>query len=285
MNKRLNEKQLKNLHLIVFDLDGTLLNDENKIGTKSIEYITALRNIGVRFSFATGRLHSAITDHAATLNIQTPLISLDGSLIKSFPEGKIIFNSYVKEKHVKKAIKLADQLLLKIALCHDEAIYYTEHDALIPKLLDKFGAEYRQVENFNGLTDKVLEIVIVGDVRESIKFVASKMIFPYSMGLNTAQYKSQRAAGQYYLEIRRQGCNKGTGLKRLIKYLKINIEETAVAGDWYNDRSLFDTDALKIAVSNAVPEILRLADFVTQKSNNEDGVAEFLEYVLKVKTK
>ena len=285
MNKKLNEKQLKNLSLIVFDLDGTLLNDENKIGTKSIECIAELKKLGVKISFATGRLHSAIIDHADTLKVQTPLISLDGSLIKSYPEGKIVFDSYVKEKHVKKAIKLADQLLLKIALCHDEAIYYTEHDALIPTLLDKFGAEYRQVENFNGLMDKVLEIVIIGDVRKSIKFVANKMIFPYSLGLNTAQYKSQRAVGQYYLEIRRQGCNKGTGLKRLMKFLKLKIEETAVVGDWYNDRALFDTGALKIAVSNAVPEILRLADYVTEKSNNEDGVSEFLELVLKAKTK
>ncbi len=285
MLKKLNEKQLKDLRLIVFDLDGTLLNDTNEIGTRSVELIKELKNYGVRFSFASGRLHSAITDHAATLQVQTPLVSLDGSLIKSYPEGKIIFESYLKEKHVKKAIKLADQLLLKIALCHDEAIYYTEHDALIPQLLDKFGAEYKEVNDFNGLTTKVLEIVLTGDMRDSLKHVAGKMMFPYSIGLNTSQYKSQRVVGQYYLEIRKQGCNKGTGLTKLIKYLKLKITETAVVGDWYNDRALFDTGALKIAVKNAVPEILRLADFVTEKSNDEDGVAEFLELVLEAKKK
>jgi len=281
----LDKEKLKKLKLIVFDLDGTLLNDRNEIGESSKHYVTELKKLGVKFSFASGRLHGAITEHADTLKVETPLISLDGSLIKSCPKEEIIYHSYIKPKHVIKAAKLADKYLLKIALCHDEAIYYTEHDALIPQLLDKFGAEYREVHSFAGLTDKVLEMVIVGDMRDSLKHVAGKMIFPYSFGLTTAQYKSQRVKGQYYLEIRKQGCDKGTGLKRLMNYLKVNIKETAVVGDWYNDRALFDTGAIKVAVQNAVPEILRLADMVTTKTNNEDGVSEFLEKVYLAKTK
>jgi len=62
--------------------------------------------------------------------------------------------------------------------------------------------------------------------------------------------------------------------------MKIKINETAVLGDWYNDRELFETKAIKIAVANAVPEIKRMADYITRRTNNEGGVAEFLEMVL-----
>ncbi len=275
--------RLKNLKLVLFDLDGTLLNDYNEVGKDTIGLVEKLKAKGVTFSFASGRLHSAITDHAETLKLKAPLISLDGALLKTHPDGKILFHAYVKEKHVLKAIALADKYLLKIAICHDEAIYYTEHDALIPKLLDKFGAEYKEVSSFRGYTTNVLEIVMTGDMRESLRYVGSKLTFPYSWGLNTAQYKSQRIHGQYYLEVRKQGCSKGTGLVRLAKLLGIRINETAVIGDWYNDRSLFDTGAFKVAVKNAVPELIRLADYVTTRTNNEDGVAEFLELVLKAK--
>ena len=72
-------------------------------------------------------------------------------------------------------------------------------------------------------------------------------------------------------------------MKRLTKYLNISLKETAVLGDWYNDVSLFDTSALKIALANAVYEIKQLADFVTERTNNEDGAAEFLEMVFKNK--
>jgi hydroxymethylpyrimidine pyrophosphatase-like HAD family hydrolase len=55
--------------------------------------------------------------------------------------------------------------------------------------------------------------------------------------------------------------------------------------DRYNDRSLFRTKALKIAVANAVDEIKQMADHVTKKTNNEDATAEFLEMVLEAKRK
>ncbi len=54
-------------------------------------------------------------------------------------------------------------------------------------------------------------------------------------------------------------------------------------GDWHNDRTLFETKALKVAVDNAVIEIKGLADYITSKTNEEDGVAEFLEMVMKAK--
>ena len=79
------------------------------------------------------------------------------------------------------------------------------------------------------------------------------------------------------------GSSKGEGLKKLLKYLKLKEKETAVLGDWYNDKSLFETDALKIAVANAVPELKYMADFVTKRTNNEDGVAEFLKMLYKAK--
>ncbi|MCF8261375.1 MAG: HAD family hydrolase [Melioribacteraceae bacterium] len=276
--------KLKNLKLIVFDLDGTLLNSEGRVGEESKRLIKELRKHNVKFSIATGRLHSAVVDIASELEITTPLISLDGSIIKSFPEDNIIFDSYIPEKYVKKAVRLADEHLLRIALCHADSIYYTEHNSTIKELLEKFGAQYTEVSEYKNLMDKVLEIVIVGDMKDSIKFVDSRLTFPFGFGLNTNLYKSQSHPGIYYLEIRKHGCTKGTGLKKLAKGLGVRIADSAVLGDWYNDRELFETNALKVAVANAVPEIKYLADHVTEKTNEEDGVAEFLEMVLKAKT-
>ena len=73
------------------------------------------------------------------------------------------------------------------------------------------------------------------------------------------------------------------GVLKLAKYLKISIRNTAVVGDWYNDKSMFRTKALKIAVANAVEELKLMADYVTTKTNEEDGVSEFLSMVLEAK--
>lgn len=44
-------------------------------------------------------------------------------------------------------------------------------------------------------------------------------------------------------------------MHRLLKYLNIKEEHTAVLGDWYNDLSLFESKGIKVALNNAIPEI------------------------------
>jgi Cof subfamily protein (haloacid dehalogenase superfamily) len=276
-------KQLKKIELIIFDIDGTLVNDEGNLGERTILYIKELKKLGVLFSFASGRLHSALVPIAEELKIHSPLISLDGSVIKSVVGKHFIFRSFLKKKHVLKAIEYSEKYLLNIALCHAEAIYYTEQNSVIPKLMDKYGAVYKEVSSYDDLTDKTLEIVFAGDNRRTVEFIRDKLGFPFMLGTSLSFFKSQTHEGIYYLEVRRSGSSKGKAMHRLQKYLKVQEKRTAVLGDWYNDISLFETKALKIALKNAIPELKNKADYVLKKSNNEEGVADFLETVLKAK--
>lgn len=274
---------LKRIKLVVFDLDGTLVNDQNQIGEETKSLIRELSSLGVQFSIATGRLLSAVTDHADDLGIKIPLITLDGTLIQRYPGDKSIFEAHLPQKYVQRALKFADKYLVQVALCHDKAIYYTEENSLFPQLMDKFGAKYQQVFSYDNYIDETLEVVMVSDYKENVKHVSSKMSFPYTFGVRTAFYKSHSQGGTYYVEIRKMGCSKGEGLKKLLGHLKIKIKETAVIGDWYNDKSLFENDSLKIAMENAVPELKRMADLILKKSNNEDGTADFLKMLLQAK--
>ena len=274
---------LKKLKIVVFDLDGTLLADNGTIGEDTRTLIKKLKEYDVRFTFATGRLHSAITYMAEDLELKVPLVSLDGSLIKSYPEGKTLFESFVKKRHVKKTLDYVKQYTLNIALCHADAIYYTEENYIITQLMEKFGARYEQVDSYEDYFDKTLEISIAGDNKNFMKYIWERMSFPYSFGLKSSYFKSHRHDNIYYVEIRKKNASKGSGMLRLLKYLKLNPNEAAVVGDWYNDISLFKTKAFKVALANAVPEIKRMADLITERSNNEDGTAEFLERLLKAK--
>ena len=274
---------LKKLKIVVFDLDGTLLADNGTIGEDTRALIKKLKEYDVRFTFATGRLHSAITYMAKDLELKVPLVSLDGSLIKSYPEGKTLFESFVKKRHVKKTLDYVKQYTLNIALCHADAIYYTEENYIITQLMEKFGARYEQVDSYEDYFDKTLEISIAGDNKNFMKYIWERMSFPYSFGLRSSYFKSHRHDNIYYVEIRKKNASKGSGMLRLLKYLKLKPGEAAVVGDWYNDISLFKTKAFKVALANAVPEIKRMADLITERSNNEDGTAEFLEKLLKAK--
>jgi Cof subfamily protein (haloacid dehalogenase superfamily) len=274
---------LKNIKLIVTDIDGTLVDDNGKLGPESKKLLMELMKHDVSISLATGRLHSATTELAKELSLNGYIISLDGAVIKEYKNDRTIFESFLKHRHVKKAISISNDLLVNIVLCHASSIYYTEYNSVIPSLLSKYGALYKQVNSYEEYLSGTLEIVCASDVKDSIKRMEERFNFPYSVGCSTSYFRSKKNENIFYLEIRKTGSSKGKALEKLLKHISLKAEQTAVIGDWYNDITLFETKALKVAVANAIPELLNKADVVTGKTNNEDGVAEFFEMVLKSK--
>jgi hydroxymethylpyrimidine pyrophosphatase-like HAD family hydrolase len=168
-------------------------------------------------------------------------------------------------------------------LCHASSVYFTDYNSLIPSLLSKYGALYTQVDSYEDYIDGTLELVCASDMKNSIKQMEEKFNFPYSVGCSTSYFRSKKNENIFYLEIRKAGSSKGKAMKRLLKHLSIKQNQAAVIGDWYNDITMFQSKALKVAVSNAIPELLNAANIITKKSNNEEGVAEFFESVLKSK--
>ena len=278
-----DKERLKNIKLIASDLDGTLLSNRGEIGDETKQLIKRLKEKGILFTFASGRVHSALSGYSKELDIDIPLISLDGCLIKNHCADKVLFEAFLSEKYVRKALALADKFLLNIALCHSEAIYFTEHNSVIPQLMDKFGAKYEEVESYRDYVSNTLEVVIASDSKENVKRIRNKFTFPHARGLSASYFKSQTHRGVYYLEIRKKGCSKGRALLKLLKNLKLKTNQCAIIGDWYNDISLFEIGALNVTLANSIPELKMKADITTNRSNNEDGVAEFLEMVLKAK--
>ncbi len=279
----LSKDKLKNIKLVVFDLDGTLLNDEGVVGNNSADLIKELKKKDVSFSIATQRVPSSVWNYAEMLNLDKPLVLLNGALIQNYPDKQIFYQSFLPPKIVKKCVDYADKFLLKVALCHADAIYYSEYNQAIPDLLSNYGSVYSEVESYDNLVDETFEIIFVSEQKDAIKYVDHRLNFPYRFGLETSYFKSGLQHGFYFLEVRKSGSSKGTGLLKLVKNLNVKIKETAVMGDWYNDRTMFETGAIKIAVANAVPEIKNMADYITSKTNNEDAVAEFLEMLLRAK--
>ena len=75
------------------------------------------------------------------------------------------------------------------------------------------------------------------------------------------------------IEVLHKEASKGRTLKELIDHLGIPRERIMTIGDSGNDIDMVEFGGLGVAMGNAVPEVLAVADVVTS-TNNEDGVAE-----------
>lgn len=75
------------------------------------------------------------------------------------------------------------------------------------------------------------------------------------------------------------GATKGTGLQYALRELGYSTHNVIACGDAENDRSLFETAELAVAVANASPDIQRLADAVLAHPNGQ-GVEVLLAGLL-----
>ncbi len=271
------KERFSRIKLIVSDIDGTLVTNSNEISPLTVQLVKKLRTKNVLFSMASQRVHSSIVPLAKELDIDIPYISLNGTLIQD-TEGKVILNkSIIDKKYVERALKLAERHYVKIALCYNDEIVYTEDNSVIRDFMTRLGTTYTLVKSYDNYMDNVLEIIMSGNDRKIMKHIQSKMRPPFGMFLKVKYYRSQTFQGVFNVEVIRKGISKKTGLRMLTKYLDIKKEEVMVFGDWYNDRDLFQFGATNIALENAVDELKEMADYVTNKSNDDDGVAEVLK--------
>jgi 3-deoxy-D-manno-octulosonate 8-phosphate phosphatase (KDO 8-P phosphatase) len=71
--------------------------------------------------------------------------------------------------------------------------------------------------------------------------------------------------------------------KALLKRLGVEFEEVAFVGDDLPDVPVMRLVALPVGVGNAVPEVLELARFSTERSGGNGAVREFAEALLKAR--
>jgi Cof subfamily protein (haloacid dehalogenase superfamily) len=85
-----------------------------------------------------------------------------------------------------------------------------------------------------------------------------------------------RSSVDELLEISAAGVTKASGLERFARTHGVTAAEVIAFGDMPNDLPMLEWVGHAVAVANAHPEVLALADEVTA-SNDDDGVAQVLE--------
>jgi hydroxymethylpyrimidine pyrophosphatase-like HAD family hydrolase len=83
----------------------------------------------------------------------------------------------------------------------------------------------------------------------------------------------------FFLEFASPAVTKGSGLGFLAEHLGFTREQTVAFGDGENDVELLEWAGFGVAVANAHPRVLAVADWVCP-SAAEEGVAQVVEALL-----
>lgn len=266
------------IKLLVADLDGTIVRMDG-ISERSFAAIRAAQQMGVKVTFATGRMHGSAVAFARAAGIELPIITCNGAVLKSC-DGEVVYEKHMDPALVKAVIEtciergwhvqwyIKDQLYVyeikkDMWIGYDEAEKIEVHEA--KGNLDRFSREVIQLVVLN----REGEVGTIGEVLER-KF-AGRLFAP------------QTAA--FCIDIVEPGVHKAIGIEFLAKQYGIDRSEIMAIGDSDNDTDMIRYAGLGVAMGNAFPSLKEVADVIAPSCMEDGFAAAVEEYILKEKSR
>lgn len=262
--------------MIVSDLDGTLLNSENKISLENKETLKKLIKGGKKFVIATGRHHIDAQFFAKELENDFYLITNNGA--KILYKSKEVFKSIIPRNLLQKLLELNIDTKVSKNL-------FTENDWYSDKEIEIFNThntnghfplKITNLENYK--EEEVLKFFFLSTVPEKIKKVEKLL----SLDLELKQGLNFSTSDKFCLEVTAKNINKGQGIKRISELEMINLNEVIAFGDGLNDKEMLEIVGNGIIMENGNPILKeQLSTKKITKSCDENGVAYYLKKIFK----
>jgi hypothetical protein len=269
--------------LFVADMDGTLLNDNKELSDKNIQTIKKLQDFGIKFAVATGRHDSMIKSYLKHLDLNVPVISCNGAIVRE-PFSDQVFLSEALPK---------EQSLDVIDICKERNanFHIYGHESIFGEKLSHKMLYYHDL-NKTLPSEEQTKIVIVPDCKDIVvnepeplyKFLIisdrNKDLLDIIDHLDKIEGLAVCQSMPMLCDVMKEGISKADALQKLSESLGIKRKEIAAIGDQFNDIDLIEYAGLGIAVANAEDALKEKADIVTIANNNEDAVSEAIESFL-----
>ncbi|NPV91647.1 MAG: HAD family phosphatase [Firmicutes bacterium] len=261
--------------LVAIDLDDTLLGDDLKISGRAKQAIRRSREKGIHVTLATGRMLRSVLPYAEELDLNLPLITYQGALVKNSRTGEVLYHRPVPGEFVG---PVAD-----IIRSYGYHLQMYNYDELCMERFTPEGADYARlagvgvtlVEDLRFACPQPTKVLVVNYQEWRLDELARVLGDRFGDSLYVTKSKP------HYLEILHPEATKGKALKVVADYFGVPRESVVAIGDSFNDLDMIQYAGLGVVMGNAREEIKRYADYVT-RGNNDDGVAEVLEqWVLK----
>jgi Cof subfamily protein (haloacid dehalogenase superfamily) len=268
--------RLEGVTLVVLDLDGTVLDEEFRPHPEVVRQIERLRS-RVRVTLATGRGYQSASRYARELGIESPIIVMDGGLVRTPDGGEPIHRAPVCGPVCTPLLKFLRELPGFYLIYGEDQAYLPERFLDYRDTMTRWGfvPEIVSEDTLDGI--EIFRFIAAGErnvleaLRARIDSLDTRELFAYIFPCRSLPWN--------FMDIRSHQASKGYGLKRLMHHLGYKKSDVLCFGDFLNDIQLFQECGVKVAMNNSVPELKEMADYVTRGSNQEGGAAEVLRMI------
>lgn len=262
--------KLKNIKVVVSDLDGTLLNPQHKISEYTKSIFQELHNQNYLIVVATGRHHLDAMAIIETLEIPVYLVSSNGARIHS-PNKEELFSFNLDSEVVKNALNVDIDPEITVVL-FKENVWQTNR---INEKLNAFQSElkykpelvdYKTLEDFGAI-----KIFFSCDDHEKLVKLKDAIL------ANSSEYLHHAFSLSTCLEFMDKAIDKAVAIERVLEKEGFTLEEAVSFGDGFNDVQMLSASGKGLIMGNA-PALLKetLPNLEVIKTNAEDGVAKYI---------
>ncbi len=270
MKNQKNEdgKYRRGYKLISFDLDGTLLNDRLRLTINSKRGLKKIIKSGYMCIINSSRNLGGILPLIKKVGFRY-LICMNGALVYDNLHRETIFKKNISRRALKKILNLIIKNKITANIFTAKEVFSTwlesgingKYQKLLYPVIMRPGS-LEKISHYN-----VLNIELIIDGNTTIVDRIGRKFKKHVRILN---------AGYNYFEIVDRSVDKIAALKRLLKKIRIDMSEVIAAGDSLSDYSLMKSSGFGLAMKNAHKKIIKIADAVTSRDNNNDGAVEFI---------
>lgn len=262
---------------MIFDIDGTLVNNDHQFSQKIYHILKKLSQKNIMLGLASGRTTGQLKKHLAEWNLSDcfqVLIGINGATLYDGLKDESFEFFKLKKEWMREILEMMSIFNANCHIYDDECSIYLYDDPLV----DVYRKQGRKViiahtiENM--CAHEVPKILYRADIEDSKKMEA------YAKERCNENYTVVRTQPNI-IEFVCTGCSKAYALEYFCKSHQIPLSDVASFGDTSNDNEMLAISGLGVCMKNGSEDTKKIADVITDKTNEEDGLAYFLEQMIK----
>lgn len=271
---------------IFLDMDGTILNHQNRVSILTKEIIDKLRAKGIYVFIATGRAHDEIEEIVPEGFKVDGVISSNG--MAGYIDGEAVFEHSLSRELVdilierarvnKVYYELFPYRAARISLIQDQQYMLDEIQDPKP---DSVGIN-EWLSRKKAIKEEISwETEVSGDMFSKFYFFSRTKEHIHHWKEELEQLKREidftmSVSSEHNVEVMVANVNKATGIQQMIKSFNVKIEEVMAIGDSDNDIQMLQSVGYPVAMKNAPERIKKMVRDVTDFTCDEDGVYHYL---------
>lgn len=280
------------IKLLALDLDGTLLDSRGQIPEANRAAIRSAEGAGVLVTIATGRRFRDARPVGLELELNAPLVTHNGALLKYAGSLETVAASLLDQETTREIVRVGkqyggDALVSADPQGQGSLLYDRVSDDNIP--LQRYLAWATRLHG-DGAASAVAHVADLRDALSDHQVIHISFSGTCDAMGRMVDFLYNELADSVtilptiyprldftLIDILPPGTTKGTGLETLAGSLAISPDEIMVVGDNFNDLGMLEFAGTPVVMGNADSSLLERPEFYKTVSNDESGVARAID--------